>query len=1050
MGISLNNIKTMNDSFQVYLDSLTIRERVKLLPRIKYVNKDNETDAKIMRWKLQVGESSESFFRKRLEWSNLNQTNINKLLCPIRDFDTEGFKFPSWVSSMEDFQKSKKIFDIVSKSNNKVPFSEIIIPLVNYFYSSVKNIPAEFSENAVIDLKVELLHHLSRISSQSLLEALHNSKRTYQDFINFILNDSYKSFFIEHPYLARLIFTRGEFWVNNTLFLFKSFEKDKKLLDKRLGTKFCTVLGIKSDLSESHNYGKNVMILETDIKKFVFKYRGVAIERSFFKFLDYLNKNLSIKQYIPWIIDGGRYGWMEFIEQNDCKDTNSVKNFYERIGSQLCIHYIFGTTDLHSENLIAHGQFPIFVDLETLLSPLLKLNNSHLNSLNEYIDSTFGLSVSRSGILPQWLLGPDTSVYNNSALGGSKSGLHYPSIVWSNISTDQISYDYIDAEPTVDKNLVYKNSRIQDPDRYISSIICGFTKTYNYFFKNKESRHLRKELRNFENINIRFVFRATKIYTLLLEYLNHPDYMKSGVTRSIEMDLLAKGFLVDLSKKHIFWDILNDELTQLENNDVPYYTTNTSIPSLVSTNAALYEDAFQFKPYKRLLSIVSSLSVSDLSLQVQIIKNSIETKSLGGEHKSFSKYTGEKVVQPDNNFISTVIFDIANRILKSQITVNGRSTWVSFVSNIVSHTYGYKPLGLDIANGNMGVALFIGALYAYSKDKIYKEALESILKPISDILTQDWSKQEFMHRFGTGGTTGVASIIYGFTKLYEYTADPSFIDSAYSFVDIIKKENIQESVRQDVTSGNAGLLLSIIKLSQVKKEKEFSELMDHCYKTIVSSGYNDNRFKNWDYQQNKKLLGFSHGSSGILYALSNYLTYKKQSKETESVIKDVLVYEDTLFDKAHLNWPDYRFEDVDLEVSSWCHGATGIGMSRLPLLNLNIFNDLAEKDVHRAINKTVQTGAHFLDTCCCGNSGRVDFLLELQNTKFYNRNLDNYLFWLVNILLHRYKTTGDFRYFSKFHTEDINVGFYQGISGVGYELLRFVSPKEFGSVLLFK
>lgn len=1039
-------------SLQIYLSSLTIRDRLDLLDRIGQVYQYADYDSQVARWRVQVGETSSLFLSKRLEWSCINENDIPKLLCPIKEFNTQDFELPGWVIDIEQFQASKKMKGSFYVNNKDIPFSDVLSPLVDYFYSKIQEVPEEFSDKAINDLKCGLLKYLSVISSQSLLEEMSNSELKYQKFVEAIIEDNYTRFFSEYPYLAKLIFVRGRYWLENTSSLFKAFKNDKHLIMKKLGQSPICVTSIKTDLSESHNHGKNVVILETKSNRFVFKHRSVDLEYDFFGFLDYLNTNLVIKQYVPWLIKGADYGWMEYIDQKHCTNATETKNFYIRMGSLLCLHYVLGSTDLHSENLIACGEFPVFIDLETVLNPLINLNNKHLNSLNEHIDIKFGLSVSRAGILPQWLMGPDTNVYNNSSLGGSKKGLMYPSIVWENINTDRMTYSYQEILPNEDKNLVYLDTQYQDPAKFTSEIVKGFTETYKYFLENKNSPSLKKELLRFKNKQVRFVFRATKVYTLLLEYLNHPDYMRSGVIRSIEMDILAKGLLVDFTKKYIFWDVLDDELSQIENNDVPYYSSNTSITSLISTTQELYKNAFQYKPYERLLSLISSLNLQDLAFQTQIIKSSVETASRQNVTNDFQPYKHKNVSGPDIGNIEKTVFEIGERLLKSKITVDNRSTWVSYVSNIISHTYGYKPVGLDIANGNMGVAVFMASLYAYSGNNIYKDSLHSIIQPILDVLSEDWSRQEFLFRFGTGGTTGIASIIYGFTKLYEYTGEPKYLEYAHEFVGVITEDAINKSLRQDVTSGNAGLLLALTKIAELglSKPQNISTLMSLCFRVIETNGYVNKVFKNWDYQQNKQLLGFSHGSSGILYALSRYIPYKKPSENVTKVISDILSYEEGFFDATELNWPDYRFEAPDLNVVSWCHGATGIGMSRLQLLKTDMFNEESTIDIQRALNKTMQTGAHFLDTLCCGNSGRIDFLLELKGTKFYGSECENYKNWLIYVLTNTYKTSEDFRYFAKFNTDDVNVGFYQGISGIGYELLRTISPDKFNSMLLFK
>src|SRR5262249_25299666 len=65
-------------------------------------------------------------------------------------------------------------------------------------------------------------------------------------------------------------------------------------------------------------------------------------------------------------LDEGTFGWMEFVPVASCETQMEVKRFFERVGAHLALSSILGGTDLHYENVIAHGEDPIPVDLETL------------------------------------------------------------------------------------------------------------------------------------------------------------------------------------------------------------------------------------------------------------------------------------------------------------------------------------------------------------------------------------------------------------------------------------------------------------------------------------------------------------------------------------------------------------------------------------------------------------------------------------------------------------------------------------------------------------
>jgi lantibiotic modifying enzyme len=123
-------------------------------------------------------------------------------------------------------------------------------------------------------------------------------------------------------------------------------------------------------------------------------------------------------------------------------------------------------------------------------------------------------------------------------------------------------------------------------------------------------------------------------------------------------------------------------------------------------------------------------------------------------------------------------------------------------------------------------------------------------------------------------------------------------------------------------------------------------------------------------------------------------------------------------------------------------------MSRLDLWDSALYKQESEMVINNAFSKMLETKLHHLDTLCCGNSGRIDFVLELKKRNILSTQTDKYIKLLKNSLVQKYYNE-KLRYFSKFETTDINVGLYQGLSGIGYALLRTTDPNKYQSLLLF-
>jgi len=134
--------------------------------------------------------------------------------------------------------------------------------------------------------------------------------------------------------------------------------------------------------------------------KLVYKPRGLGVDVHFLGLVEWFNGRGSHPPLrVARAIDRGSYGWQEFISAEPCRSEEEVHRFYQRQGAFIALLYVMQATDFHSENLIAAGENPVLVDLESLLTPKPELFPDHGEAIRG-IGETFGSSVLRAGLLP--------------------------------------------------------------------------------------------------------------------------------------------------------------------------------------------------------------------------------------------------------------------------------------------------------------------------------------------------------------------------------------------------------------------------------------------------------------------------------------------------------------------------------------------------------------------------------------------------------------------------------------------------------------------------
>ncbi|HET9397065.1 MAG TPA: type 2 lanthipeptide synthetase LanM, partial [Nitrospiraceae bacterium] len=122
---------------------------------------------------------------------------------------------------------------------------------------------------------------------------------------------------------------------------------------------------------DSHRGGATVTIVRGESWSVVYKPRSLAIDRTLRDFVAELGDDhgspLNVR--IPEVIDCGDYGWVEFVSHRFAAGPEELLNFYRGIGHLLALMRLLSGSDLHAENMIAHGGTPVVVDCETLFTP---------------------------------------------------------------------------------------------------------------------------------------------------------------------------------------------------------------------------------------------------------------------------------------------------------------------------------------------------------------------------------------------------------------------------------------------------------------------------------------------------------------------------------------------------------------------------------------------------------------------------------------------------------------------------------------------------------
>ena len=1082
--------------------SLTLTERIednfllKTIPESEYM-----TTSRLEKWCQRAARGEQNQFEKRLLWDGLNLSDARRVLAPICLVDTTSF--PAWVKTLNAGAKAyEKVYTEILKneftledrclnSKEPVPFEELLLPFI---YIARQKLIAQTGSNYHLILEVahamlersflsslagicqsalELKFSDFRTSRQSTLaylmrqfQNIPTSREQYQTFILEMLAGGFRSFFLEYPVLARLVAVVTDLWVDATKEFIQRLASNLAEIQQtfQAEAKLGQVVALKSALSDPHHDRRSVIAVTFDSGlKLVYKPRDLGLEEVYSNLLSWFNQHgISLKFKLLKVLNYSTYGWVEFVESLPCKDQQEVQRYYQRTGMLLCVLYLLKANDCHHENLIASAEYPVLVDMETLMHHQVR----ETEDLEKYAKAPqianqllYEDSVLRSNLLPQWLFGPDKKVtFDLSGLGGdTEQETAYRVAKLHNINTDdmRLCYEFVKMLPKA--NLPRLDHITQSPNNYVEEIVDGFQQMYHFLVTHQEALlSSDSPLTALTHQQVRFVFRPTRVYASILNSTLQPKYLRDGIERSMQIDTLSRA-LLSSDAQSPFWSLLRAERQALEQMDVPHFTAYSDSDSLTVSPTRQLEQCFQAAPYQRVIDCLRQLSHHDLSQQVSIIRTSLYSRVA---RKSISTLLSENLCEKVLNLDAVAPLTqeqlvqqavmIANQLQLRAIRADDSSaTWIGLEYLPQAERLQLQPLGWGLCDGSCGVALFLAALANVTGNQEFRDLGLEALLPVRRVLQNTSStkiQQMLAKQIGIGAGMGIGSILYALVRISQFLGEPTLLQDAKQVASWLQPEWINTDENLDIVLGAAGTILGLLALYEVTTDPTVLEQAIACGSHLLScqtTSKTDHRA--WLTLNGKFLTGFSHGAAGIAYALLR-LYETTQIPTFLAAAREALDYERSVFSPAAENWPDLRNEKNSF-MTSWCHGAPGIGLARLGGLSV-LDNFEVRQEIEFALKTTQKSSLLRVDRLCCGNFGLIEVLLvasrQLSSPKLLE-TAQKRAAWVVN----RAEQTGSFHLFPNSPKDIFNPSLFMGTAGIGYELLRLGYPNKLPSLLLW-
>lgn len=1071
---------------------------------------DSAVDSRLEAWRQAAANGDRDRFRRRLAYDGLNEETAKRLLYPVRL--KPGAPLPDWTGLLNDAVREAALSASIAEDSvesaesfldqqEPVPFEEILTPFViiarRRLESLAGKISGQLSAGAQTALERSLLKSLAYCAAQSLhlefsllrrqalppaallFEQLLDSDRRslYGEFVSNMLDGGLTPFFKEYAVLARLLAVKASFWIETNAEFLSRLAADRAEIQRVFGEKdeLGEVKEIQPVLSDQHRGGRTVVgLVFASGLKLIYKPKDLGVEEAAFKLLAWMNaQGVPLPFKILKLLNRSTHGWIEYVEHLPCQTSAEARRYYQRAGMLLGLVYVLDGTDCHNENIIASGEHPVLVDMETLLQhqvgPGCKSGTAESQAL---AFRRLRNSVLQTGLLPTWLFGKDRrAAYDVSGLGGEGGqDLPFRSMRWISVNTDDMALKIETHKLKPQANTPELNSVPLAIKDYIDEVVAGFREMYT-FLEQHQSAILEpgSPLYGLSRQQVRFIYRNTSVYGSILRELLNPKYLRDGADRSIALDLLARAQVdaEDVSPQPadnsanaapLFWPLLAAEKRAMEQGDIPFFITRSDSADLPATPGAVIKDCFAGPSFTMAATRIRELDSADLNRQTGYIRAALYTRHTHAADPRPEAAKGQAEQNPQiieagpltQAELVRHAVGIAEELQKLAICApDGSATWIAPQLLAEAGRYQLQPASYNLYDGASGIALFLAAMEKVSGGSGWRELALAALQPLRHALRNPEKSQTMADRLGIGGATGLGSVLYALTRTGQLLNAADLLEEAQLAVNLITVDRIASDRSYDVMSGTAGAILGLLAVHQASGGPEVLEKAVACGRHLLSHRQSSEAGQAWATLGGKLLTGFSHGAAGIAYALLR-LYEVTGAAELRDAAAAAIAFEHDYFSAEAGNWRDLREGDSGWPafMTSWCHGAPGIGLARLGGINL-YDSSMVRQDIAAALSTTQKLGLQELDHLCCGNLGRAEVLLTASR-RLQRPELSTVASGLASQVLARADRAGGYLLNPGLSGEVFMPGLFQGISGVGYALLRLACPDLLPCVLMWE
>jgi len=869
------------------------------------------------------------------------------------------------------------------------------------------------------------------------------AKGCYQRLLQQTTGAAAADFWLTHAALARGLAVAALHWVEASAEMLRRWQADASALVQAFGPRAAgQPVELKTGLGDPHRGGRTVARLRfASGLELYYKPRSLGLDQAYAALLAQLRDDrapdgLRVDLQLPALLARPGYGWVEGIVGRPAADAAEVERYFERGGALLCLAHLLDITDCHSGNVIAVGDQPVLIDLETVCHQRARDLDERYSDAERRARQTLAASVLGSGLLPEARMEGELRVELGGLSPGRDASQQIETARWVDLGRDSMRMELSPQLVGDGAHQLLLDGQAVSVRDHGPALRRGFTRMACHAMARREAWCAPGgPLEAFAACEARFVFRGTLVYGALLNRFTAPELSQEGVDRSLLLEALARP-LLGADTAPAIWPLLAAERAAMARLDVPHFHAPVGEAVLRVDGGPPIAGYLQEAGMARLRSRLLAFSERDMARELGFIDSAL-VRPLAAAAPALPA----AAAPVDAPALRAAAMSLLERLEATAVWGDdGSATWMDAMLDVTHDCLSWRPLSPWLGDGVAGLALVLAALErsAPTADRLRirrlrRGAQQHLALGLAQLAVQP-----------LGGVTGAPSVAYALAQVAALTGDSAALELAGRVVAAIPLEAIAADEVFDVVGGVAGTLLclsSVRRIAEARGEAGVAQAatlhIGACAARLAAAGAQA-RGGLLPTVAGRVLTGLSHGQSGFALAIAR-LREGDGAAALRPMAHAALAFEREQRDRVAGNWLDLRPDVADPCSCAWCHGAPGIGLVRAVLRDRGEADPALAEDLRMAAQTTAAEPDAVLDHLCCGNFGLVA-CTQLLAESLDDAGLMAQAEQRAARVLGRARARGGFSMLPGAPGSQQALGLFTGLAGASYALLRLVEP----------